>query len=71
MKNEHNLKVDEQQDAIKHLKEYGDIDDIEPPWKCKAVCRTWNEPFAWKKMVGKTYSGKVHQAVVKLWWPNV
>ena len=38
VKNLLNLKVDEQQDAIKHLKEYCDIDDIEPPWKEKAVC---------------------------------
>ena len=48
MKNELNLNVDEQQDAIKHLKEYCDIDDIEPPWKDKAVCKTCNQPFAWK-----------------------
>ena len=46
VKNEPNLKVDAQQDAIKHLKEYCDINDIEPPWKCKAVCKTWNKPFA-------------------------
>ena len=31
VKNELKLNVDEQQDAIKHLKEYCDIDDIEPP----------------------------------------
>ena len=31
--NELKLLVDEQQDDIKHLKEYCDIDDIEPPWK--------------------------------------
>ena len=49
VKNELKLNVDEQQDAIKHLKEYCDIDDIEPPWKDKAVCKTWNQPFAWKK----------------------
>ena len=30
VKNELKLNVDEQQDAIKHLKEYCDIDDIEP-----------------------------------------
>ena len=29
--NELKLNVDEQQDDIKHLKEYCDIDDIEPP----------------------------------------
>ena len=28
VKNQLNLNVDEQQDAIKHLKEYCDIDDI-------------------------------------------
>ena len=31
VKNQLKLNVDEQQDAIKHLKEYCDIDDIEPP----------------------------------------
>ena len=31
VKNELKLNVDQQQDAIKHLKEYCDIDDIEPP----------------------------------------
>ena len=31
VKNEPKLNVDEQQDAIKHLKGYCDIDDIEPP----------------------------------------
>ena len=31
--NELKLLVDEQQDDIKHWKEYCDIDDIEPPWK--------------------------------------
>ena len=31
VKYELKLNVDEQQDAIKHLKEYCDIDDIEPP----------------------------------------
>ena len=46
VKNELKLNVDEQQDAIKHLKEYCDIDDIEPPWKDKAVCKTCNQPFA-------------------------
>ena len=49
MKNKHKLIVDEQQDAIKYLKEYSDINDIEPPWKYKAVCKTCNQPFAWKK----------------------
>ena len=50
MKNEPKLNVDEQQDAIKHLKGYCDVDDIEPPWKDKAVCKTCNQPFAWKKL---------------------
>ena len=31
VKNQLRLNVDEQQDAIKHSKEYCDIDDIEPP----------------------------------------
>ena len=31
VKNELKLNVDEEQDAIKHLKEYIDIYDIEPP----------------------------------------
>ena len=48
VKNEHKLNVDEQQGAIKHLKQYCDIDDIEPPWKDKAVCVTCSQPFAWK-----------------------
>ena len=30
VKNERNLNVGEQQDAIKHLKEYCDIDDMDP-----------------------------------------
>jgi hypothetical protein len=30
MNNEFKVNVDEQQDDIKHLKEYCDIDDIEP-----------------------------------------
>ena len=59
VKNEPKLNVDEQQDAIKHLKEYWDIDDIEPPSKIglrvKHVINHLHE-----KMVGKTYSGKVH-----------
>ena len=33
VKNDNKLNVDEQQYAIKHLKEYCDIDDIESPWK--------------------------------------
>ena len=30
----------------KNLKEYCDIDYIEPPCKEKAVCVTFNQPFA-------------------------
>ena len=61
MKNELKVNVDEQQNCITHLKEYWDIDDIDPHEKEKAVCVTCNQPFAWrKKLVGKTYSGKVH-----------
>ena len=48
VKNELKLNDDEQHDAIKHLKEYCDIYDIEPPWKDNAVCKTCNQPFAWK-----------------------
>ena len=48
MKNEPNLNVDEPQDAIKYLKEYCDIDNIEPPWKDKAVFVTCNQPYEWK-----------------------
>ena len=59
MRNEPRLNVDEQQDAIKHLKEYSDIDDLEPQWNDKAVCKTCDQPFAWKNG-WKTYSGKVH-----------
>ena len=33
VKSARNLNVDEQQYAIKHLKEYCDIDDIESPWQ--------------------------------------
>ena len=47
------LNVDEQQDATKHLKQYRDIDDIEPPWK--HVATNWM-----KKIVEKIFSGKVH-----------
>ena len=65
VKNELKLNVDEQQDNIKHLKEYCEIDDKKPPWKDKAVFVAWNQPFEWKKIVGKTYSGKVIYAVVK------
>ena len=44
MKNEPKLNVDEQQEAIKLLKEYFDIDDIDP--NEKAVFVTCNQPFA-------------------------
>ena len=46
VKNEISLNVDEQQDAIIHLKEYCDIDDIYSQRKDKAVCKTYNQPFA-------------------------
>ena len=46
VKNEIQLNVDEQQDAIKYLKEYCDIVDIEPPRKDKDVCVTSHQPFA-------------------------
>ena len=46
VKNEFKLTADEQTDAIKHLNEYCDIDDIEPLWKDKAVCVACNQPFA-------------------------
>ena len=42
------LNGDEQQDATNHLKEYCDIDDIEPQWKDNAVCKICNEPFVSK-----------------------
>ena len=53
MKNNIKLNVDEQQNAIKHLKEYFDRDDKEPPWKDEAVCKTCNQSFAWKKWLEK------------------
>ena len=64
MKNELKLNVDEQQDAIKHLKEYYDIDEIEPPWKDKALCKTCNQPFAWKKGLKK----HIQEKYTKLLW---
>ncbi len=48
VKTELKLNVDEQQDAIKHLKEYCDIDDIEPPWKDNAVYKKCNQSMPWK-----------------------
>ena len=48
MKNDLKLNVDQKQDALKHLKEYCDIDDIKSLWKDKAVLVTYNQPFAWK-----------------------
>ena len=49
------LNVDEQQDAIKHLKEHCDIDYIESPCKDKHVINHLHD-----KMFGKTYYGKIH-----------
>ena len=46
MKNDLKLNVDQKQDALKHLKEYCDIDDIKSLWKDKAVLVTYNQPFA-------------------------
>ena len=61
VKNEIKLNFDEQQDAIKHLKEYWYINDIEPPWKDKAVFVTCNQPFArkngWKNIFRKSTLG--------------
>ena len=59
MKNKLKVIVDEQQDAIKHLKEYCDTDNIDPHEK-KRLCVTYNQQFVWKKLVEKTYSGKIH-----------
>ena len=51
--NELNLTVDEQQDNIQHLKEYCDINVIEPPWKEMAMCVTCNETFATENGLNK------------------
>ena len=59
MKNKLNWNVYKQQDAIKHLKEYCDIDHIEPQWMDKGAFVACNQPFVWKNG-SKTYSGKVH-----------
>ena len=53
------LNVDEQQD----LKEYCDIDDIQPPWKERALCVTCNQPFAWI-LFGK----HIQEKYTKLFW---
>ena len=53
MNNEFKVNVDEQQDDIKHLKEYCDIDDIEPLWKEMNVCVTCNQTIANKKLLRK------------------
>ena len=58
MKNELKLNVDEQQDAIKLLKEYFNIYDIEPSCKDKALCVTCNQPSAWKKWLEKQIQEK-------------
>ena len=49
---------DQQQDATKHLKGYCDIDDIEPPWKDKAVCKTRDELFGWENWLEKHFQEK-------------
>ena len=46
MNNEFKVNVDEQQDDIKHLKEYCDIYDIEPLWKQMDVWVTCNQKIA-------------------------
>ena len=61
-KNKPNLNVDEQQDAIKHLKEYCDKDDIDP--MKKAVCLTCNQQFVWKNSLEKNIQLKY----TKLLW---
>ena len=66
MNNGFKVNVDEQQDDIKHLKEYWDIDDIEPLWKEMDVCVTCNQNNCKGKFVEKSYPGKAHWAVVKL-----
>ena len=40
------MNVDEQQDDIKNLEEYPDIDDIEPLRKERDVCVTCNQTIA-------------------------
>ena len=58
------LNVDEQQDHIKHLKEYCDIDDIKPIWKEKDVCVTYNQTMA-KKNLLKNHIQEEH---IELLW---
>ena len=48
MNNEFKVNVDEQQDYIKHLKEYCDMDDIEPLCKEMDMCVTCNQTIAKK-----------------------
>ena len=57
MNNEFKVNVDEQQDDIKHLKEYCDIDEIEPLWKEMDV--TCNQTIANKKML-KNHTQEEH-----------
>ena len=64
VKNELELNVDEQQDAMTHLKEYCDIDDIDPRRKDKAVCKTCYQPFAWKELLEK----HIQKKYTKLLW---
>ena len=45
VKNQLEFNVDKQHGAIKHLKEYCDIDDIDPPCTDRAVCVICNQPF--------------------------
>ena len=64
VKNKLYVNVDKQQDAIKYLEEYYDIDGIEPPWKDKAVCVTCNQSIAWQKWVEK----QIQEKYTKLLW---
>ena len=51
--NELKLNVDEQHDAIKHLKEYF---DIEPPWKDKAVYKTCTKKIWLENHIQEKYT---------------
>ena len=44
--------VDEQQDSLQDLKEYCELDDIDPREK-KSLCVTCNQPLAWIKWLEK------------------
>ena len=69
MKNELKLNVDGQQDAIKHLKEYCDIDDIETPSKIrlyvKHVINHLHEKNGWQNIFKKSTKSSCDIIVVK------